>query len=134
MPYSHIIDNIYVGDIFSTNNKELLSQLKCIISLVENVIHHNNIEYLTLLIEDKCDENILPLCEKAYDYILKQPFNHKILIHCMAGGSRSVSIILYYIMKKYKTTFNEAYNFMNIKYNNMNVNKGFISQLKSLDL
>lgn len=133
MVYSYIVDNIFVGDIFSTNNKQLLMQLNCIISLVDNVYHHNNIDYLTLPIEDKCDKNILPLCEKAYEYIIKNN-NKNILVHCMAGGSRSVSIILYYIMKKYKKTFEEAYNFMNTKHNNMNVNKGFISQLKSLDI
>ena len=34
--YSYIIDNIYVGDIFSTNCQELLNKIDCVVSLVDN--------------------------------------------------------------------------------------------------
>lgn len=128
--YSYIIDNIYVGDIFSTNCQELLSNIDCVVSLVDNVIKHPNIDYFSIPIEDKPEVNILPICKNVYDYIEKNN-NKIILIHCLAGGSRSVSTILYYIMKKYNKTFDNAYEFMISKHPNVNINKGFMTQLKS---
>lgn len=128
--YSYIIDNIYLGDIFSSNCQELLNDLDCIVSLVDNVIKHPNIDYLSIPIEDKPDVDIMPVCESVYNYIEKN-FGKKILVHCFAGGSRSVSMVMYYIMKRYGKTFDESYNFIKSKHLNMNMNDGFISQLKS---
>jgi len=128
--YSYIIDNIYVGDIFSTNCQELLNKIDCVVSLVNNNIKHPNIDYLSIPIEDKPEVNIIPICEIVYDYIEK--YNHKtILIHCLAGGSRSVSTIIYYIMKKYNKTFDDTYKFIMSKHTKVNINRGFITQLKT---
>lgn len=129
--YSEIIDNIYVGDIFSSNSPELLHDVKCIVSLVPNVITHPNIDYLSLPIEDIPEVNIIPTCEIAYDYIEKN--NGKtILVHCQAGGSRSVAVVIYYIMKKYNKTFDDSHAFFISKRSNININRGFLSQLKSV--
>lgn len=129
--YSYIIDNIYVGDIFSTNCKELINNINCIVSLVDNVVKYPNIDYLSIPIDDIPEVNIIPVCEKIYDYIEKNN-DKKILIHCFAGGSRSVSTIIYYIMKKYNKSFNETYNFIKSKHPNVNLNKGFMKQLQSI--
>ena len=129
--YTYIIDNIYVGDIFSSNCPELLNDINCIVSLVDNVRKHPNIDYLSIPIEDKPEVNIIPVCETIYDYI-ETNNGKKILIHCQAGGSRSVTPVIYYIMKKYNKTFDESYTIFISKRSNININKGFVSQLQSL--
>lgn len=134
--HSYIIDNIYVGNIFSTNNTELLSKINCIVSLVDNVIKHPNIDYFSVPIEDIPEADIIPICEKVYEYIENNK-GKSILIHCQAGGSRSVATIMYYIINKFSKNltklFNdEAYKFFNTQHSNMNLNKGFTSQLKQI--
>ena len=129
--HSYVIDDIYVGNIFSTNNNELLSKINCIVSLVDNVIKHPNIDYFSILIDDVPEANIIPVCEKVYDYIENNK-DKSILIHCQAGGSRSVATIMYYIMKKYNRTFNDAYKYFSAQHPNMNLNKGFLAQLQSI--
>jgi protein-tyrosine phosphatase len=129
--YSPIIDGIYVGDIFSTNSEELLKTIDCIVSLVDGVMRHPNIDYLSIPIEDKPEVNIIPVCERVYEYI-ENNSGKKILIHCQAGGSRSVSAIMYYIMKKYNKTFDETYKYFISKHSNVNMNRGFIQQLKEM--
>ena len=129
--YSTIIDNIYVGDIFSTNSRPLLNDINCIVSLVDNVIKHPNIDYLSIPIDDLPEVNIIPTCRRVYDYIEQNKGKH-ILVHCQAGGSRSVATVVYYIMKKYNKTYEEACAFFHSKRENMNMNKGFVSQLSQL--
>lgn len=131
--YSSIIDNIYVGDIFSTNSRPLLNNINCIVSLVENVINHPTIDYLSVPIDDLPEVNIIPVCDKVYDYIEKNK-GKQILIHCHAGGSRSVAIVIYYIMKKYNKSYEEAYTFFQLRRSNITMNKGFISQLQMVQL
>jgi protein-tyrosine phosphatase len=131
--YSYIIDNIYVGDIFSSNCQSLLNDIDCVVSLVDNVIKHPNIDYLSIPIEDIPEVNIIPICQNVYDYIEKNN-EKKILIHCLAGGSRSVSMVMYYIMKKYNKSFCETYDLILSKHPNVNINNGFASQLKSVTI
>ena len=131
--YSSIIDNIYVGDIFSTNCEPLLKNINCVVSLIDNVINHPNIDYLSIPIDDLPEVSIIPVCEKVYDY-LEQNKGKQILVHCYAGGSRSVATVIYYIMKKYNKSYDEAYTFFQSKRTNITMNKGFISQLQTVQL
>lgn len=59
--------------------------------------------------------------------------NKKVLVNCFAGVSRSSTIVIAYIMYKYKLTLEEAYQFVKSKRYIINPNPGFIHQLKSLE-
>ena len=52
--------------------------------------------------------------------------NKKILVHCFMGASRSVSIIINYLIKKYKYTLSDAINFIKQKRPFINPNNKFI--------
>lgn len=54
----------------------------------------------------------------------------KVLVHCMAGISRSVSLIVYYLMKKYHLDFDNALQFVKNKRKIANPNNSFKLQLK----
>ena len=123
----------YVGDIFSTNSRPFLNDINCVVSLVDNVIKHPNIDYLSIPIDDLPEVNIISVCEKVYDYILQNK-GQNILVHCQAGGSRSVATIIYYIMKRYNKTYQESYIIFQSKRSNITMNKGFVSQLQSVQM
>lgn len=57
--------------------------------------------------------------------------NQPILVHCMAGVSRSVSLVIYYLMKKYFINFDKAYNIV-LKHREIAYpNESFREQLKN---
>lgn len=72
-----------------------------------------------------------PYIEIAYNFMdLAINNGSKILIHCMAGISRSVSMIAYYLMKKYFINFDEALNIIKTRRSIANPNNSFKLQLQ----
>ena len=56
--------------------------------------------------------------------------NEKVLVHCWAGASRSATIVIAYIMWKYKTSVEDAINYVLQKRTQILPNSGFQKQLK----
>jgi protein-tyrosine phosphatase len=59
--------------------------------------------------------------------------NQRVVVNCFAGISRSTSIVLAYIMYKYKLTLLESLQFVRSKRSIVNPNPGFLQQLKNLE-
>lgn len=47
------------------------------------------------------------------------------LVHCQAGVSRSASVVIAFIIKKFKVDFTEALSFVQSKRKAVNPNQGF---------
>lgn len=60
-------------------------------------------------------------------------YNGNVLIHCMMGKSRSVTIASVYLMDKYNFSYEQAINKIKLQKPNINPNIGFIEQLKSFN-
>ena len=56
-----------------------------------------------------------------------------VLVNCMAGISRSATIVIAYLMTKQNLTFQEAFNFVKSKRSIINPNESFITQLIEYD-
>ncbi len=48
-----------------------------------------------------------------------------VLVHCQAGVSRSASVVIAFLIKKFKVDFSEALNFVQSKRKVVNPNEGF---------
>lgn len=57
----------------------------------------------------------------------------RVLVHCVAGISRSTSICLVYLMKREGYTLRQAYDHVKAKRSIMRPNKGFLKQLMKMD-
>jgi len=128
MSYNHIIDNIFLGDIFSLTDKTLMGKIQQTISLVENPFQYNDINKIEVLFEDKDDVDIIYYSELIYPYLDN---GKPTLIHCQAGKFRSAAVVIYYIMKKYNLSFDMAENYVKSKRPCILLNKGFHKQLKN---
>jgi predicted protein tyrosine phosphatase len=94
---------------------------------------YGNIKKLS--ISDSLDENISNYFSEAFDYIETALNNKKIvLVHCGSGISRSPTIIISYLMKKYQLRFEESYNYVFMKHPSTYPNENFIRQLKEYEL
>jgi protein-tyrosine phosphatase len=126
-----IPEKLYLGNNEAAKNLEILKKnnitsiLICGYFLSE--FYPNEFIYKTLEFEDNEFEIITYALVKGIDFIDK---NKCVFVHCRKGVSRSSSIVISYLMFHYKKTFDEAYDFVLKKKNNIQPNDNFIKQLK----
>src|SRR5207248_2076018 len=113
----------YIDDIHQNlwkSNKNLIE----IVAYANNNNSYDKISSIMDLYKNK------PLIEIGYHFIDNVVQNNdKILIHCMAGVSRSVSVVVYYLMKKTGMGYNKAYDQVKNIRSVANPNNSFKAQL-----
>lgn len=128
---------LFLGGQSAARNSELLQKNRIthvltidIRPLPPTIVHQNHLttKYLQLL--DLPSEDLLSHLDDTFDFIEKGQQNGAVLVHCYFGVSRSASIVIGYLMKKYKTTYDQAFQMVKEKRNIIFPNEGFIAQLK----
>jgi protein-tyrosine phosphatase len=98
--------------------------------------HPDKFHYLRLGMRDSSHETIYGTLEPTYQYMKRivelRPSN-KILVHCYAGMSRSATIVIYFLMRHYSMSFDDAYNHVKKIRNVISPNSGYKTQLKEVD-
>lgn len=133
LPANHIIDNLYIGSAFNAADYNWLkaNQIDIIVNVTPSISNYyeKKVEYHNYQIKDLNDADLGPFYEKFYNLVEKNP-KRRILIHCFAGRSRSASLVLYYMMRKYKYTMDEALEYMKKKRSIINLNCKFLHEIK----
>lgn len=113
--------------------------INCAGKIAREQSYKTNVEQLQLNydeieLEDIPEENLEIWAKNIYNKIdVYLESNSKILIHCQWGKSRSVSILIYYLMKKYKWNYNKTIDYVR-KYRTIaEPNIGYETFLKSLE-
>lgn len=136
-----IIDNIFLGNWFDSINEWKLkyNNIKCILTLNKNNVHTEanrnmfarlGIRYKYVQIQDSLDANILPHIDSSIRFLKKCDGN--VLVHCSAGVSRSVSIVVAYLMKEKNMSYIKAIDYVRKRRPVANPNYSFVQQLKTL--
>lgn len=99
--FDKIDSNIFLGDIDSVNKNIIESNDIKIIINISNIKYPklSNIIYYNFDIDDNKNENILQYFYET-NCIIKNNPNTNILIHCANSVSRSVSLVLSYLLEK----------------------------------
>ena len=132
---SRISDWIYLGDCENARNNEdiKLLNIKYILNCAKGVKLDNipdGIKYCHLKLIDDPHQYILLDLYKAFAFIeLARESQSNILIHCRYGISRSVSILIAYIIKFYGLSVDNALRFIRTKRKQAEPNYGFMHQL-----
>lgn len=83
---------------------------------------------------DRSKYNISQHFNETYNFIENSINNNQaILVHCAQGISRSGTIVIVYLMKKYNKTYEEALKQVQKKRSIVEPNKGFEKQLKEFE-
>lgn len=131
---SLIINNIYLGNIYDAydintlKNLEINNVLSAVIGF--NDIYDSSINHLSLNLIDNETQNIIhyfDISNHFIDNIIQK--KQKILIHCIAGRSRSATLLIAYLIYKYKYSVNDAIKLLKEKRNIVEPNQNFINQL-----
>lgn len=93
--------------------------------------------YCKIGLEDNKSQNITKHFENAFQFIddtlvSDKTSNNKLLVHCFYGVSRSVSIVIAYLISRGNFSFESAYNLVKSKRIVANP-QNFISQLKEYE-
>lgn len=93
--------------------------------------------YLRIEILDKPDLDLKSHFNEVADMIEEIRLasgNGKTLVHCVAGVSRSASLVIAYLMKHHKKTLKEAYEHVKEARSQIRPNSGFFKQLMEYEL
>ena len=137
---THIIDNIYVGSAFNASHYNTLQDLD--IGLIINITseisnqYPDKIKYKKYPLYDNNKQSIKTHLENAYKNIIKYQSNNidkNILVHCFMGASRSVSVIIYYLMCKHNYSVHDAIIFIKKKREIINPTLLFYNELSEIE-
>lgn len=95
----------------------------------------NKFEYCRLALADNATENLQARFEAAWEFLEKVRIREdgSVLVHCQQGVSRSVSMVLSYLMKYYRFSFEVARAMAKEVRAQANPNEGFEKQLRELE-
>ena len=134
-----IDENIYVGPLEAVlKTKELLFlKIKYILNL--SCVSYNKrikyFKYYDIFINDNHTENAIKYF-KITNRFIDDAVNSggKILIHSENGTSRCWVFLMAYLIGRRQMTFNQAYDLVRSKFNHVEPNDNFLTQLKHYDL
>ena len=130
-----ILDNIYLGAIDSVYDTEELKKIGIthILSVIAGFSppYPDDFKYLVLNALDTENTYLQEYFEVSNEYIENAIENDgKVLIHCMAGRSRSVTILAAYIIKKFGINVEETIKSIKKQRDIVEPNPNFLVQLK----
>ncbi len=134
---NEVFPNIYIGNINSSLNKDELEKrgITHIISVINGCTqNYPDLNYKLVHLNDDSWQNISKYFEECSNYI-EQVINEgeSILVHCSKGVSRSVTIVLAYLIIKKGYSLDQALIKIKEKRSIINPNKGFLDQLRKLN-
>uniref|UniRef100_A0AC35U1G9 Dual specificity protein phosphatase 16 n=1 Tax=Rhabditophanes sp. KR3021 TaxID=114890 RepID=A0AC35U1G9_9BILA len=134
---TEILSYLYLGcqDDASCNKTLKKYNIKAIINITQdctypdlNLIKADN--FLNIAVTDSFQTKLINYFDQTYQFIERQrKQNHNILIHCLAGISRSATICIAYLMKHYNWDNDTAYSFVKQKRPSISPNFNFLGQL-----
>ncbi len=138
-----LLNHVFLSDIVVANYFPLLEQLqiKFVLSLLskqeeeeEEEVHDDLLVCQTIRISDSSKECIYNHFPASYSFIRDATLQNKnVLIHCVAGMSRSVTIAAAYMMQRYGIDHTAAFRYILERRPTAEPNVGFVKQLKDWD-
>jgi len=133
-----IEEGLYLGSVGAANNKSELKRLNIThILTVANSLpptHPNDFVYKIINIPDREDVNIENYFDECFAFIDEaKRTGGGVLVHCFVGKSRSVTVVVAYLMKKHGMSVSEALKHVKNKRPIASPNSGFMLQLQNFE-
>uniref|UniRef100_A0A0K0ESD7 protein-tyrosine-phosphatase n=1 Tax=Strongyloides stercoralis TaxID=6248 RepID=A0A0K0ESD7_STRER len=132
-----ILNFLYLGSQADALNNDILKKydIKAILNITipcirpdKELIKDSN--FLNIELKDNFTEKILPHFERAFEFIDKQKdLKNNVLIHCLAGISRSATFCIAYLMKHLAIDHSSAYSYVKSLRSSISPNFNFLGQL-----
>ncbi|XP_062914456.1 dual specificity protein phosphatase 6 [Mobula hypostoma] len=131
-----ILPYLYLGCAKDSTNLDVLEEhgIKYILNVTPNLpnLFENagEFKYKQIPISDHWSQNLSQFFPEAIAFI-DEARNQScgVLVHCLAGISRSVTVTVAYLMQKLNLSMNDAYDIVKMKKSNISPNFNFMGQL-----
>ncbi|KAJ9154369.1 hypothetical protein P3X46_027713 [Hevea brasiliensis] len=129
-----IEQGLFLGSVGAANNKDILKSKNIThILTVANTLapaYQNDFIYKVIGVADKEDSNLRQYFDECFNFIDEaKRQGGGVLVHCFVGRSRSVTIVVAYLMKKHGMSVSQALEYVRNRRPQAAPNSGFISQL-----
>lgn len=131
---------LYLSNAKAASDKNLLNHLRVshvltveALKLPDSTFEKTNINNMFIMVYDNHEAELLPYFPIANAFIDDGMKNGAVLVHCRLGVSRSSTIIIAYLMQKYKLTYEQAFRYVRSKRPFINPNPSFVNQLKKYE-
>jgi hypothetical protein len=131
-----VYPRLYLGNAQFASDADLLTGLgithivNCAKEVPDYFKGDFNFQYLHLMLDDVPDENITRIFKVSAQFIGQALDNGGVvLVHCWAGVSRSVTVVIYYLVTTLGISVKEALEGIRKRRPIANPNRGFIQQL-----
>lgn len=130
-----ILDHLFLGCRKAASTPQKLRELGItrilnVTPVASQVEILDSFMYKQIAVEDSHDVNMLQHLPEAFAFIEDARLRReRVLVHCHAGMSRSVTIILAYLMKYYDHSLESAYDFVKQRKDDIAPNFSFMGQL-----
>ncbi|XP_014968813.3 dual specificity protein phosphatase 8 isoform X1 [Macaca mulatta] len=132
---TRILPHLYLGSQKDVLNKDLMTQ-----NGISYVLNASNScpkpdficesRFMRVPINDNYCEKLLPWLDKSIEFIDKAKLSScQVIVHCLAGISRSATIAIAYIMKTMGMSSDDAYRFVKDRRPSISPNFNFLGQL-----
>ncbi|CAK8683337.1 unnamed protein product [Clavelina lepadiformis] len=134
-----IFPHLFLGSQEDVKDKEMLTEND--ISNVLNVsckcerpAHLDDDHFRRIAVLDNYQEKITPHLDEAVNFIeAARKKNERVLVHCLAGVSRSATVAIAYVMYYLRLNFDDAYRFVKDKRPTISPNFNFLGQLMEFE-
>nr|XP_003422426.1 dual specificity protein phosphatase 8 [Loxodonta africana] len=132
---TRILPHLYLGSQKDVLNKDLMTQ-----NGISYVLNASNScpkpdficesHFMRIPVNDNYCEKLLPWLDKSIEFIDKAKLSScQVIVHCLAGISRSATIAIAYIMKTMGMSSDDAYRFVKDRRPSISPNFNFLGQL-----
>ncbi|XP_014204662.1 dual specificity protein phosphatase MPK-4 [Copidosoma floridanum] len=137
--YDEVEPNLYLGNLTAATDLDWLkqTQISHILTVdscplprkIQDSLPHIKLKYMQMT--DMPREDLLTSFEDSNQFIQSAlDSGGKVLVHCYFGVSRSATIVIAFVMKKYNFPFDKAFEAVKAKRRFVGPNPGFQAQLK----
>ncbi|KNA22757.1 hypothetical protein SOVF_031510 isoform B [Spinacia oleracea] len=133
-----IEEDLFVGSIGAANNKAALKRnnITRILTVAGSMApaYPNDFTYKVIEVADREDTDLCQYFDECIDFIEEaKRSGGGVFVHCFVGRSRSVTIILAYLIKKRGMILSQALEYVRSKRPQASPNAGFIKQLQKYE-
>lgn len=132
-----IESGLWIGNLTAAMDKTVLERHKVNYILTvdscplpANIIDLIGVKNKFIQVTDIAQEDLIHHFEDTFQFIKEGQEKGVVLVHCYFGVSRSATIVIAYLMKKYQISFDEAFLRVKEKRRFVGPNPGFESQLR----
>lgn len=141
LPHDILDGKLFLGTFNHARQFGVLKNLKIshVINAAQechNVHEDKGITYMKVWVRDETSDCLTGYFQKAYEFISEVVHQEKeggVLVHCALGKSRSASLVIMYIMKKFNWCFNRALEYVKSRRAIISPYDGFVNELKDLE-